>query len=592
MRQDRGSGIQRQGARALHVLDSRALPELSWEESCEAWRSARRMLATWVAQLADSELGREVRYLDLDLLALFSEELMALAYPALSTCLRLDAVANRTLKQIILWNDGSLVSHTIQSYAQAHRIPLTVRNHWASPAWLRQRVKRIKLVGRLSPYARSARRYALDTCLRWQNRSVARPARAGTGILALLGQGTYATSALPVLDVLRPSSRIWIVPLDYKAGRFFARRGWPSQILTDYVPDSRRSVVHQAQRHLPRIAQQLLRAPGFLAPFRHKTVDLAPVAHPFLQSLLRIQLPRVIPIVEGLQTLIQRERPHIILSVPDRNWRSQAAIELGRRFNIPSLTLQAGVISDHSRYDTIVADREAVMGESSRRLWEAHGIPREKLIVTGAPRFDAQYRLDPNASRRVRAALSIPVNKPLITFATQPLLPAVIEQNLRCVVQAAHWFPDYHFVCKVHPRETPARYSKLLRRLGDDKITVVQKIDLDALLQTSALVVTAFSTVALEAMLFERPVLIINLTGDPDPVDYVSSGAALGAYTPEEVVQQMRRLLHRDDPVHVTLAQGRRQYLADQLYKIDGQATRRVVELIDQMISSAETETR
>jgi hypothetical protein len=566
----------------VHVLDSRELPELGWEESCEAWRTARRMLDAWLAQVADSEPGRQLRYLDLDLLPLFADELMALAYPVVRTCARLDAAVG-AIDHLVVRDDGSITGRTMRAYARTLGIPMTVCAPRSPLAWLRPRGTGI------GGTYRWLRRHARDARLRWQRRSLPRPADAGIGILALLGHGTYATSALPVLDFLRPCRRIHVVALNPEAGSLLARRGWPSTVPADEVHACDRPAVRQARQRLRGIARWLLDAPEFLAVFRHRDVNLAPVARPVILSLLHTGLPGAIPVIEGLQTLIRRERPRIILCVPDRNWISRAAIELGHQGDIPSLTIQAGPISAHPRYDTIVADREAVLGESSRRLWEAHGIPGEKLVVTGSPRFAAPHRPDPAAIERVRAVLGLPCDEPMITFATQPLSPTVIERNVRCIVEAANRFPDHHLVCKVHPNERPAYYRKLLRRLGDHKTRVVREVDPPALLQASALVVTAFSTLALEAMLFERPVLIVNLTGEPDPVDYVGSGAAMGAYTPEEVVRHMERLVRPDDPIHGLLAHGRRRCLAAHLHKTGGQATRRVVDLMDRMISAADT---
>jgi CDP-glycerol glycerophosphotransferase (TagB/SpsB family) len=135
---------------------------------------------------------------------------------------------------------------------------------------------------------------------------------------------------------------------------------------------------------------------------------------------------------------------------------------------------------------------------------------------------------------------------------------------------------------KVHPRESTSHYRNLLARLDAQDAIVVHDVDLNALLQASALLITGFSTVALEAMVYKCPVLIVNLTGEPDPVDYVSSGAALGAYTPDEIVTQMTRLL-AETQASTALATARQEYLLDQLYRIDGQASQRVADLIQKM---------
>jgi glycosyltransferase involved in cell wall biosynthesis len=560
----------------LEKLDSRALPELGWEDSCTVWRGARQMVNTWMAQVAGHELGRGLCHLDLGLLALFDDHVLTeFAYPVLMTCAQLDLAVGAGVQRIVLWDDRSTSCRTIQAYALAHGIPLTVHTDWAKVLHPRRWSEGLTLAHRILQFSLNAR-------IHWQNRYVPTLKSSGFSVLILLGSGIYAASVLPVCERLRNSSKILILPLDHKVDRFLARQGWSSIIPSDYISSARRSVVRREQRRLRRIGQRLLRQPGLLASFRTAQVDLGPVAFPLIQTLLKIRIPMALPALEGLQAIIQRERPQIVLSVPDRQWRAKAAIELGRRANIASLTIQAAVISGHARYDAIFADRAAVMGDLSRRLWKGQGVPGNKLVVTGAPRFDDKYQWDPGAADRIRAALDIPSDKPIITFATQPLAMAVVEQNVNHVVRAAERFLDHQLVFKVHPREDVARYQSLLAKLDACNVVIAQQVDLNALLQASDLVITGFSTVALEAMIFQRPVLIINLTGEPDPVDYVSSGAALGAYAPQDIVKQMERLL-TDAEVNAALSENRRRYVMDQLYKVDGQAARRVVELMQRL---------
>jgi hypothetical protein len=560
-----------------HVLDTRALPQIGWEDSSLLWQEARGLVSTWMGQIAKDE--QALRHLDLDLVSLFEEQvLVKLAFPALMTCAQLDLARKAGTQRIVLWDKNSVSCRTVRAYARAHAMPLTVRTQWPKMLHPSNWARNLDSAHYLLQAAVKAR-------IRWRNRSVSRKSRASQDILVLLARGHYAHSVLPVLETIRDSVGTMIVPLDHQVDSFLARWGWPSTIPSDHIPDSRRSVVRQSQRELRRKARGLLQWPMLLAPFREAQVDLALVAQPLIQALLRVQVPMAIPVLEGLQAIIQRQQPRLILSVPDRQWPARAAIQLGRRANIPSLTIQAAVISNHARYDTIVADRVAVMGDSSRALWKEQGVPVEKLVITGSPRFDEKFRVESDASHRIRRALNISPQKQIITFATQPLSPAVITQNVLHVVRAMQQFPHHQLVVKVHPREELGHYQALLPRLDARGVIVRKDLDLNALLQASALVITAFSTVALEAMIYERPVLIVNLTGEPDPVDYVKSGAALGAYSSEDIVTQMKRLL-TDAHVNEELAKARRRYVTAQLYRTDGQAAQRVAALIQQMATA------
>ncbi|MEE9181258.1 MAG: hypothetical protein V3U33_01635, partial [candidate division NC10 bacterium] len=72
------------------------------------------------------------------------------------------------------------------------------------------------------------------------------------------------------------------------------------------------------------------------------------------------------------------------------------------------------------------------------------------------------------------------------------------------------------------------------------------------------------------------------LSGEPDLVDYVREGVAEGVYRPQDLRPAIERLL--SDSTHLSTRRG--QYVAKYLFKADGKATERVVELIDQMIEA------
>jgi hypothetical protein len=80
----------------------------------------------------------------------------------------------------------------------------------------------------------------------------------------------------------------------------------------------------------------------------------------------------------------------------------------------------------------------------------------------------------------------------------------------------------------------------------------------------------------MEAVALNKPVIILNLSGEPDPVEYVQEGVALGIYTKDELISGIKRLLSDDSE----LASNRARYVENYLYKMDGLATDRVVSLL------------
>jgi len=91
---------------------------------------------------------------------------------------------------------------------------------------------------------------------------------------------------------------------------------------------------------------------------------------------------------------------------------------------------------------------------------------------------------------------------------------------------------------------------------------------------------TKTSTTAMEAVAVNKPVIILNLSGEADVVDYVEQGVALGVYKEEDLKIAVEKLLISD----LELAGNREQYIRKYLYKIDGKAAERVASVIERII--------
>jgi len=119
--------------------------------------------------------------------------------------------------------------------------------------------------------------------------------------------------------------------------------------------------------------------------------------------------------------------------------------------------------------------------------------------------------------------------------------------------------------------------------LDSYKITAVitpENSDTYEQLYVCDVLLTKTSTVAVEAVALNTPVIVLNLSGDPDVVDYVKEGVALGVYKEEDLHPVIEKLLEDD----TELARNRRTYIGKNLYKIDGKASDRVVNLIEKII--------
>lgn len=231
----------------------------------------------------------------------------------------------------------------------------------------------------------------------------------------------------------------------------------------------------------------------------------------------------------------------------------------------------------------------AVVSQFAKDAHISMGAPADKVFVTGQPGFDLIWQTKVSREQIVDE-LGVPENKGIIVLATQPLGALWTEEEqeefVGTVVRAVSEFPEKQLVIKLHPSEKITEYQGMLERIGNSKAIICQKINLYGLLKACDLLMTVHSTVALEAMILNKPVITINLTGKHDVMPYARSGAALGAYKKEDVASAIRKALY-DPEVRRSLERNREKFVAEHAYKVDGQASKRVAELIIRLVEES-----
>lgn len=229
----------------------------------------------------------------------------------------------------------------------------------------------------------------------------------------------------------------------------------------------------------------------------------------------------------------------------------------------------------------------AVISAFAKKAYVQMGVPPEKIFITGQPRFDSIHNKKFNRDE-LKAELKVPENKHLAVLATQPLVGFIWtekdnEKFIEMVCNAVRKIPKTVLVIKIHPVESIELYQMILKNIKEDSVIVCQDIELYELLNACDILMTVHSTVALEAMIFDKPVITINLMERPDVFPYAESGAAIGVYRKENLVEAIRNSLF-DGEIKSKLAEKRKKFVYEHAYLQDGKASKRVADLIIQLI--------
>jgi hypothetical protein len=266
-------------------------------------------------------------------------------------------------------------------------------------------------------------------------------------------------------------------------------------------------------------------------------------------------------------------------------------------------------------------DRLVVWNElMKRQASELHGYRPGEIRIAGVPHWDLYFRADEVTSRETFfARIGADPSRKLVTLTTTPAeLYAHYSHVLRVMIDAMNggrWPFASQILVRVHPRDDIARYTAF----ADVPHVIVEKpfrptvssndglsVDITAdsqrhladTMRYSDVVVQVASTIAIEAAIFDTPVVNVSFDGvEPAEwtrsarrylrfthfADIVRQGAVYLAESPELLVDGVARYLA--DPTLDT--EGRRRVVKEQCHFMDGRSAERLGSFVLEALTEA-----
>ena len=404
----------------------------------------------------------------------------------------------------------------------------------------------------------------------------------------------------------RGTLKPWVVAVGPRAA--FRRRG-KAERLRDWLSLAERGPFEHINRHVSfgvlsatlgigsemRRAWQTLRvSPALAELFSHRGVRFDDLALPDLAGTLLLQVPWAVRSYEEMARALAATHPAIAVLYAESSGWGRAAVAACRAARVPTLGIQHGILyptyysyrHDPDEADCPRPDRTAVFGEAARRflIQSGHYAP-ESLVITGSPKFDelveAARGWDRDAKRK---RLGISPDERLVVVASRHRGIRETHQSIGSafpsLLKASAALPRIRLLIKPHPAESTDGYAKDIRACGATHATLLQgSADLAELLFAADLLVTVESLSAVEALVLGRPVVILNMPTNLR--EMVDAGVAIGVAAGEDPSSAVRAAL--DDPgVRERLRAARERYLADVASGVDGRATARILDLMQQ----------
>lgn len=358
------------------------------------------------------------------------------------------------------------------------------------------------------------------------------------------------------------------------------------------VPLSRRlkKQINEQKNELLVKWRRLQKEQSFRDRFRYKDIGIWSLVEGEISRFFKERFPRVLKLIAQINRYHQSKTIRAVVLRADGRETERSIIKAAEKLHIPTLYITHGVLAENNGHDILFCTKTAVWGRADFERYVSLGNHPDKLAITGSPKYDRLYFKNLSASKElVYKKLRLRAGDDFAVLATQPIVKfsshRTDDENevlIRSVLSAIRGIPDLKLVIKLHPFEDYLMYKKLLKEIGASGAILIRDVDIFSLIRESAFLITVNSTVGLEAMILEKPVITINLSKREDLLPFAKKGAALGVYRQEDIAPAIERIL-KDRQLNKQLQIKQKEVVSRYIYQLDGRSSERVVDLINNM---------
>jgi hypothetical protein len=408
----------------------------------------------------------------------------------------------------------------------------------------------------------------------------------------------------PILEFLRGRYRVILISMkqwDYRPGLktlLEQKLTYPYSIIrTPWSWQNKivKARVKKARVRLTSTWNVLKESNDFKSSLNYDGIPLWSILREMFWDMFFRVLPEAIRSIEIAKIMVDNEKPiSIILPCEYCTNFSYASLIIGQKRRIQTIALQHGIITPHSfEYKftsnekrnrgpnsklSVLPTKFAVYGASTKKVLQRLLYPTARIAVTGSPQYDTLFHFKKLLDRnRILKALNVDPDKRIITLTTQPILTK--EVLMRIVLNAVKGLEDVVLVVKPHPAENKKSYADFIEKTKiPNAIVLASDYNTMKALCVCDLVITMFSTTALEAMMLEKPVITINVeeeTASP----FAKGGPTMNVSTSKELLQAINGVLTNHD-LRKSLIDRQNTFLSEQMYGMDGQSSKRATDFI------------
>ncbi len=243
----------------------------------------------------------------------------------------------------------------------------------------------------------------------------------------------------------------------------------------------------------------------------------------FSQTFLK-RIPGIVDAIDTVVNLYDQIPTAVVIMGTTEDVVSRTLAIVGRMKGIPSVCLQHGILMGEEAFIPVFSSKVGIYGEYEKKWYMDRGLEEKRISVIGHPRYDDIFIPAQSSKDTFIKEYDLDPDKITLLLATGPNLDA---NKIQALITELATNQKFQLIIKPHPWELSKKLISLYTDL-EIKYTSVhvikdRKVDTRDLIMNSDGVISTLSTVALEGLLFNKPVFVFHFNQANREYDYYNS---------------------------------------------------------------------
>lgn len=269
-----------------------------------------------------------------------------------------------------------------------------------------------------------------------------------------------------------------------------------------------------------------------------------------IDQLIKKELLVAYRAIEQALHVLDRVRPDILVTMADSDTFNASFVLAAQSKNIPTLAIQHGAMVGYEDLPFSTADYYGVWGPIVRQEMIRHGYPAKKIFIIGCSWFSRynQRRFKNEIEKKSQVFRKNFPQKHLVFFSPNPsggpnaLHVLHPREEFAACLNILSKIPSLHVILGMHPGEKKENYLSLLSKTPVS-FSLDEGIDLDLVLKASDAAILHNTTVGLQAMMLDTPLVYVMINAAKNLLPYATKGPAFAADSTKSLSEAVLKIL-------------------------------------------------